>query len=290
MEAQTRSLVAFVHVASVDRSIKFYADLGFRVKNTVVPQGQSAPVWAWLESENANLMVGLADGPVDASQQAILFYLYFANIKQTRGALVELVIPPVRSSIRSTCQTVSAGWKTQMATCLCWRRSSRPSNNSFKPKPLRGSASSGVIRHTKLGRDVFVHRSRLCALLIDCNVIDIDQAAGFWAGALGRAMDPDHPGSRDNYRMLETPADEPIVQIQRVDHDSRVHIDIETDDIPAEVARLEQLGAQVVNRLERWVVMQAPTDNASASFASSAQGFQRMHQSGLSRPFNSWLV
>ncbi|MCI4569475.1 VOC family protein [Lysobacter sp. CFH 32150] len=90
MAAQTRSLVAFAHVASVDRSIKFYADLGFRVKNTVVPQGQSAPVWAWLESEQANLMVGLADGPVDASQQAILFYLYFDNIKQTRGALVEL--------------------------------------------------------------------------------------------------------------------------------------------------------------------------------------------------------
>ena len=53
--------------------------------------------------------------------------------------------------------------------------------------------------------------------------------------------------------------DEPIVQIQRVDHESRVHLDIETDDIPAEVARLEALGAHVVDRLERWVVMQAPT-------------------------------
>lgn len=59
--------------------------------------------------------------------------------------------------------------------------------------------------------------------------------------------------------MLETPPDEPIVQIQCVEHESRVHIDIETDDIPAEVARLEALGAQVVSRLDRWVVMQAPT-------------------------------
>jgi hypothetical protein len=59
--------------------------------------------------------------------------------------------------------------------------------------------------------------------------------------------------------MLETPPDEPIVQIQRVEHESRVHIDIETDDIPAEVSRLETLGAQVVARLERWIVMQAPT-------------------------------
>jgi len=59
--------------------------------------------------------------------------------------------------------------------------------------------------------------------------------------------------------MLETPPDEPIVQIQKVEHESRVHLDIETDDIPAEVARLEELGAKVVERLERWVVMEAPT-------------------------------
>ena len=104
-----------------------------------------------------------------------------------------------------------------------------------------------------------MHYSRLCAVLIDCNVSDVDSAAGYWAAALGRKVDLNHPGSRGNYRMLETPPDEPIVQIQRVDHESRVHIDIETDDIPAEVARLEKLGAKVVNRLERWVVMLAPT-------------------------------
>jgi hypothetical protein len=68
---------------------------------------------------------------------------------------------------------------------------------------------------------------------------DVDEAARFWGEALGRPVDPSHPGSR----MLETPPDEPIVQIQRVDHESRVHIDIETDDIPAEVTRLERLGA-----------------------------------------------
>jgi hypothetical protein len=41
--------------------------------------------------------------------------------------------------------------------------------------------------------------------------------------------------------MLETPPDAPIVEIQRVDHESRVHVDIETDDIPAEAARLDTL-------------------------------------------------
>jgi predicted enzyme related to lactoylglutathione lyase len=104
-----------------------------------------------------------------------------------------------------------------------------------------------------------MHRSRLCALLIDCRTADVAEAASFWAQALGRAVDSGHPGTRGNYVMLETPPDEPIVQIQRVEHDSRVHIDIETDDIPAEVVRLERLGAKVVDRLERWVVMQAPT-------------------------------
>jgi len=50
-----------------------------------------------------------------------------------------------------------------------------------------------------------MHRSRLCAVLIDCKSPDIDAAARFWAAALGRPVDPAHPGSRGNYRMLETP-------------------------------------------------------------------------------------
>ena len=104
-----------------------------------------------------------------------------------------------------------------------------------------------------------MHYSRLCALLIDCRTSDIDEAASFWAAALGRPVDPAHPGTRGNYRMLETPPDELIVQIQRVEHESRAHLDIESDDIAAEVARLEKLGATVVERLRAWVVMQAPS-------------------------------
>jgi predicted enzyme related to lactoylglutathione lyase len=120
-----------------------------------------------------------------------------------------------------------------------------------------------------------MHRSRLCALLIDCKTADIDAAARFWSQALGRAVDPDHEGSRGNYRMLETPPDEPIVQLQRVEHESRVHIDIESDDIAAEVARLEQLGAKVVNRLERWVVMQAPTGQRFCVVRAQRPGFPK---------------
>ena len=125
-----------------------------------------------------------------------------------------------------------------------------------------------------------MHRSRLCAMLIDCNTSDVDEAANYWSQALGRAVDLNHPGSRGNYRMLETPPDEPIVQIQRVDHESRVHIDIETYDIPAEVARLEKLGAKVVDRLERWVVMQAPTGQRFCVV--------RVQRPGFPKNANSW--
>src|SRR5215469_15756163 len=82
-----------------------------------------------------------------------------------------------------------------------------------------------------------MHRSRINGILIDCNVGNIGEAARFWAEALGRPVDPDHPGTRGDYVMLETPPGEISVQLQRVDHESRVHIDIETDDIPAEAER-----------------------------------------------------
>src|SRR5487761_175106 len=120
-----------------------------------------------------------------------------------------------------------------------------------------------------------MHYSRLCAILIDCNTTDLCAAARFWAEALGRPVDPSHPGSRGNYLMLTTPPDEPIVQIQRVSHESRVHIDIETDDIPAEVLRLETLGAKVVDRLQRWVVMQAPTGQRFCIVRAQRPGFPK---------------
>jgi predicted enzyme related to lactoylglutathione lyase len=120
-----------------------------------------------------------------------------------------------------------------------------------------------------------MHRSRINGILIDCNVDDIQAAAQFWAGALGRTVDPSHPGTRGNYVMLETPPDEISVQIQRVDHESRVHIDIETDDIEAEVARLQKLGATVHKRLERWVVMQAPSGQRFCIVRVQREGFPK---------------
>jgi predicted enzyme related to lactoylglutathione lyase len=133
--------------------------------------------------------------------------------------------------------------------------------------------------HARIG-GVVVHRSRINGILIDCNTDDIDAAAQFWAEALGRPVDPDHPGTRGNYRMLATPEGEISVQIQRVEHDSRIHLDIETDDIPAEVERLQKLGARIDTQMERWVVMRAP----------SGQRFcvVRVQRDGFSKDAISW--
>jgi hypothetical protein len=125
-----------------------------------------------------------------------------------------------------------------------------------------------------------MHRSRINGILIDCNVDDIGKAASFWAEALGRPVNADHPGTRGDYVMLEDRPDQISIQLQRVDHESRVHIDIETNDIPAEVERLEKLGATVDKRLERWVVMRAP----------SGQRFcvVRVQRGGFEKDANSW--
>ena len=43
-----------------------------------------------------------------------------------------------------------------------------------------------------------LHSSRINGILIDCNVDDIGAAAQFWAEALGRRIDSNHPGTRGN--------------------------------------------------------------------------------------------
>lgn len=101
-----------------------------------------------------------------------------------------------------------------------------------------------------------MHRSRLAGVIIDCETDDLEAAAAFWSAALGvrpkLKVEPD-------YVSLDVPADEPHVEVQKVDHPSRVHLDIESDDIPAEVSRLEALGARKLADVRDWCVMEAPT-------------------------------
>jgi predicted enzyme related to lactoylglutathione lyase len=104
-----------------------------------------------------------------------------------------------------------------------------------------------------------MHRSQLAGFIIDCQTDDLEAAAEFWGAALGLATErPDDPAEAD-YIRLDTAPDDLHIEVQKVGHPSRVHLDIETDDIEAEVRRLEQLGAKRVADIRRWVVMEAPT-------------------------------
>ena len=103
------------------------------------------------------------------------------------------------------------------------------------------------------------HRSRLGCMVIDCQTEDVFGAAAFWSAALGWPVAPPQADSAQRYRELQSPDSEIQVLVQAVDHESRVHLDIETDDIDAEVARLEALGARRVKFVKRWWVMESPT-------------------------------
>ena len=85
-------LTAYAHVADVHRSIEFYARLGLSVRNTHEVDGRL--VWAFLTSDSddpnaaqARLMVALADSPIVASDQEVLFYCWTSNVRRLHDEL-----------------------------------------------------------------------------------------------------------------------------------------------------------------------------------------------------------
>ena len=101
-----------------------------------------------------------------------------------------------------------------------------------------------------------MHKSQLAGFIIDCETEDLEAAANFWSAALGYPQQPDEDGV---YIPLKPHARDTHVEVQKVKHASRVHLDIEADDVDAEVLRLESLGATKVEKIKDWWVMQAPT-------------------------------
>jgi len=87
-----------------------------------------------------------------------------------------------------------------------------------------------------------VHRSRLSTLLIDVPAAGVDAARRFWSGALGVEARP-VPGE-EQYTYLVDAVPGLVTAIQEINDDTaRFHVDIETDDVAAETARLTALGA-----------------------------------------------
>lgn len=99
------------------------------------------------------------------------------------------------------------------------------------------------------------HRSNLAGFIIDCNGEDVAAAGEFWAAALGNDRRRKPQG---RYVRLDNEAGLHM-EVQKVDHPSRIHLDIASDDVAAEVARLERLGARRIRAVRDWVVMEAPT-------------------------------
>jgi predicted enzyme related to lactoylglutathione lyase len=122
-----------------------------------------------------------------------------------------------------------------------------------------------------------MHKSKLGGFIIDCQTDDLDGAAQFWGAALGMPVRELPPEEAALYKRLEDFQHGLDIEVQKVSHASRVHLDIETDDIEAEVRRLETLGAKRLQAVSTWWVMEAPTGQrfcvvraASKSFAERA--------------------
>lgn len=105
-----------------------------------------------------------------------------------------------------------------------------------------------------------MHKSRLAGFIIDCKDADLTKAASFWSQALGMEV---VASSGNFYVPLVAQNRDLHIEVQQVSHESRVHLDIETDNVEKEVARLEHLGAQRVEQRYThayiWWIMRAPT-------------------------------
>jgi predicted enzyme related to lactoylglutathione lyase len=122
-----------------------------------------------------------------------------------------------------------------------------------------------------------MHKSKLAGFIIDCQTTDLERAAEFWGSALGMPVRALPPGEGEIYKELKDSQHGLHIEVQAVTHPSRVHLDIESDDVEAEVRRLEKLGAARIEQIRTWWVMEAPTGQrfcviraASADFDATA--------------------
>jgi hypothetical protein len=102
------------------------------------------------------------------------------------------------------------------------------------------------------------HYSRLYKVVIDVTEADHDEEVVFWQAATGQPLTRSE--RYPEYHGASLPGDVFALLIQRIgEGPSRVHLDIHTDDLEAEVARLEALGARRVRLVnDHWWIMEDP--------------------------------
>jgi len=119
-----------------------------------------------------------------------------------------------------------------------------------------------------------MHRSRLSTLLIDTPTSDAGAASAFWSAALGAPARP-VPGE-EQYTNLAGAFPELVVAVQAVDDPPRYHLDIETDDVEAETARLIGLGAVLLRQWLECRILQAPGGHLLCVIPQHSESFDKL--------------
>ena len=126
---------------------------------------------------------------------------------------------------------------------------------------MRAAGSAGAaLRRVRFGRRdsmaAMSHYSRVLKVVIDAPDDLHDRELDFWQGALGQEL-PEIYSAEYHGAFLH--GGDLMLLMQRLGSGApRVHLDIHTDDVDAEVARLEGLGAKRVQEVETWWVMLDP--------------------------------
>lgn len=101
-----------------------------------------------------------------------------------------------------------------------------------------------------------MHRSRAYAVIIDVPVAADAAATAFWSGVFGAPAR--QSAGEPQFKTLDNAIPDLCTAIQTVEDQGRYHIDIETDDVDAEVRRLLALGATEVSQWLNCHVLRAP--------------------------------
>ncbi|GAA2715194.1 MULTISPECIES: VOC family protein [Actinoplanes] len=101
-----------------------------------------------------------------------------------------------------------------------------------------------------------MHRSRLYGLFMDTPEGEAAAASTFWASALGGAVEP--IPEEPEFTRIAGVFPGLAVDVQAVHDTARYHVDIETDDVDAETARLLSLGAELSTDHGGHKILRAP--------------------------------
>lgn len=116
-----------------------------------------------------------------------------------------------------------------------------------------------------------MHRVLLRLVVLDLAPDVHESARTFWAdtvaGSVGDGWSPE-------FSWINGGASAAHLLVQRLEQGpSRLHFDLETDDMDAEITRLERLGAERIERFHHWQVMRDPAGMLFCVVPAHAEGF-----------------